>query len=86
MNYRPMPWSSKFEDLIPLPNGRKLITLKDAGTYITKLPKAEHDAPEWQAANGSAESWWPRTAPLTTRFFYPPKSSSTPGTIQIVRN
>jgi hypothetical protein len=21
-----------------------------AGNYITKLPKAEHDAPEWQAA------------------------------------
>ena len=26
------------------------MTLKDAGTYITKLPKAEHTAPEWQAA------------------------------------
>jgi hypothetical protein len=25
-------------------------TNKDAGTYITKLPKAEHSAPEWQAA------------------------------------
>jgi len=24
--------------------------LQDAGTYITKLPKAEHEAPEWQAA------------------------------------
>lgn len=35
---------------IPLPNGRKLATLKDAGNYITKLPKAEHDAPEWLAA------------------------------------
>jgi hypothetical protein len=23
--------------------------LKDAGNYITKLPKAEHDALEWQA-------------------------------------
>ncbi|WP_347710883.1 hypothetical protein [Bradyrhizobium sp. CB1650] len=31
-------------------NGRKLVTLKDAGEYITKLPKEEHDAPEWQAA------------------------------------
>jgi hypothetical protein len=28
----------------------KLATLKDAGTYITKLPKSEHMAPEWQAA------------------------------------
>jgi len=35
---------------IPLPDGRKFITLKDAGNYITKLSKAEHDAPEWQAA------------------------------------
>jgi hypothetical protein len=25
-------------------------TLQDAGTYITKLPKSEHTAPEWQAA------------------------------------
>lgn len=24
--------------------------LGDAGNYITKLPKAEHSAPEWQAA------------------------------------
>ena len=33
-----------------LPKGRQLITLKDAETYITKLPKAAHMAPEWQAA------------------------------------
>jgi hypothetical protein len=30
--------------------GRQLVTLEDAGSYITKLPKAEHEAPEWQAA------------------------------------
>jgi hypothetical protein len=34
----------------PLPRGRQLVTLEDAGRYITKLPKAEHDAQEWQAA------------------------------------
>jgi hypothetical protein len=33
-----------------LPRGRRLVALEDAGTYITKLPKAEHGAPEWQAA------------------------------------
>ncbi|MGB6395764.1 MAG: hypothetical protein WBF73_08765 [Bradyrhizobium sp.] len=33
-----------------MPCERKLVTLKDAGNYITKLPKAEHEAPEWQAA------------------------------------
>ena len=45
-----MPWSSLFEDPIPLPRGRSLVTLKDAADYITKLPKTEHSAPEWQAA------------------------------------
>jgi hypothetical protein len=29
---------------IQLPRGRQLVTLEDAGTYITKLPKAEHEA------------------------------------------
>ena len=45
-----MPWSTPFEDPIPLPDGRRLLTLRDAASYITKLPKAEHSAPEWQAA------------------------------------
>jgi hypothetical protein len=39
-----------FDDPIPLPRGRQLVTLQDAGDYITKLPKAKHDAAEWQAA------------------------------------
>ncbi len=43
-------WRRKFEDPIGLPDGRKLVTLHDAATYITELPKAEHDAPEWQTA------------------------------------
>jgi hypothetical protein len=30
--------------------GGQLVTLEDAGRYITKLPKAEHEAAEWQAA------------------------------------
>jgi len=35
---------------IPLPKGKKLVTLRDAAECITKLPKAEHDAEEWLAA------------------------------------
>jgi hypothetical protein len=31
-------------------DGKTLRTLRDAALYITKLPKAEHDADEWQAA------------------------------------
>jgi hypothetical protein len=45
-----MPWSTPFDDPIPLPRGRQLVTMEDAGNFITKLPKAEHAAPEWQAA------------------------------------
>jgi len=47
---KPAGWSRKFEEPISLPDGRRLVTLRDAGDYITKLPKAEHNAPEWQAA------------------------------------
>jgi hypothetical protein len=43
-------WQRRFDDPIPLPRGRQLVTLQDAGNYITKLPKPEHDTPEWQAA------------------------------------
>ena len=43
-------WKRRFDDPIPLPDGRQLVTLRDAGNYITKPPKAEHEAAEWQAA------------------------------------
>jgi hypothetical protein len=46
-------WSRAFEEPISLPDGRELVTLRDAATYITKLPEAEHTAPEWQAAMGA---------------------------------
>jgi hypothetical protein len=45
-----MSWDQTFFDPIELPNGRKLITLRDAATYVTKLPKAEQQAREWQTA------------------------------------
>jgi hypothetical protein len=43
-------WKQAFDDPIPLPSGRQLLTLQAAGNYITKLPKAEYMAPEWQTA------------------------------------
>jgi hypothetical protein len=45
-----MSWDQRFFDPIPLPGQKRLVTLRDAALYITKLPKAEHDAGEWQAA------------------------------------
>ena len=43
-------WSRAFDEPISLPRGRHLVTLKDAANYIQKLPKAEQDLEEWQAA------------------------------------
>jgi hypothetical protein len=43
-------WKRPFEDPIRLPRGRQLVTLEDAGNYITKLQQAEHEAQEWLAA------------------------------------
>jgi hypothetical protein len=42
-------WSRKFEDPIVLPDRRKLVTLRDAATYITALSKKDAALPEWQA-------------------------------------
>jgi hypothetical protein len=43
-------WSRPFDDPIELPRGRQLVTLQDAGNHIAKLPKAEHESEQWQAA------------------------------------
>ena len=41
-----MPWSTAFDDPIPLPDGTTLRTLRDAVKYLRKsVPKAEHDHP-----------------------------------------
>jgi hypothetical protein len=43
-------WEQLLFEPIELPDGRKLITLRDAGHYIQELPKATQDRPAWQAA------------------------------------
>jgi hypothetical protein len=43
-------WKRPFDDPIPLPRGRQLVTLQDAASYILKLPKAEQKLKEWQSA------------------------------------
>jgi hypothetical protein len=45
-----MGWKRSFDDPIVLPASRQLVTLEDAGNYITKLPKAEQELEEWHAA------------------------------------
>lgn len=45
-----MPWSTPFPSPIVLPAGGAIVTLRDAGAYIMKLPKAQHDSAPWQSA------------------------------------
>jgi hypothetical protein len=43
-------WSREFDEPIALPDGEKLVVLRDAANYITALPAKEATLPEWQAA------------------------------------
>jgi hypothetical protein len=43
-------WKRPFDDPIPLPRGRQLVTLEDAAKYIQRLSKAELQVAEWQTA------------------------------------
>lgn len=45
-----MTWSLEFEDEIKTPSGKTLRSLRDAATYIRKLPKADQNAAHWQLA------------------------------------
>ena len=39
-----------FDNPIPLPRGRRLVTLLDAGVYINELPRTDQQLDEWQTA------------------------------------
>ena len=43
-------WTREFDEPIPVPKGRQLVTLRDASDYVAELPEAEHMTAEWQAA------------------------------------
>ena len=45
-----MPWSTAFDDPIPLRGGRKLRTLQQAADYIMALPKEVQREERWQIA------------------------------------
>lgn len=45
-----MAWSRKFDEPIVLPDGRKLMTLRDAADYIIDLPTETASSPDWQLA------------------------------------
>jgi hypothetical protein len=43
-------WERPFDQPVPLPSGQPARTLRDAASYIRKLPKPERDTPEWRLA------------------------------------
>jgi hypothetical protein len=43
-------WRREFDDPIPLPGSGQLVTLEDAGNYITNLPEADQELEEWRVA------------------------------------
>jgi hypothetical protein len=43
-------WDRRFLNQSPCRKENRAVTLRDAANYITKLPKAEHEAPDWRAA------------------------------------
>ncbi len=45
-----MPWSTPFDDPIPLRNGRRLRTLQQAADYVMRLPEDEQREARWQVA------------------------------------
>jgi hypothetical protein len=45
-----MSWDKTFREPIALPDGTALVSLRDAGSYITALPATEYEAREWQTA------------------------------------
>ena len=65
-----MPWSTAFEDPIVLPDGRQLLTLKDAADYVTKLPKEQSDLRAVANGNRGADAVQPRRQPMLARMAF----------------
>ena len=51
-------WSRPFQDPIVLPDGRELLTLKNAANYIMKVPRAEQKHDKWQTAIQATDRAW----------------------------
>ncbi len=45
-----MSWDRPFPQPVPLPEGPPAQTLRDAASYIRKLPQSERDCQEWRLA------------------------------------
>jgi hypothetical protein len=48
-------WDRPFDQPVPMPSGPPARTLRDAAGYMRKLPKSEHDTPEWRLVVQTAD-------------------------------
>jgi hypothetical protein len=79
-----VPWDQQFFDPIPVQNRKPLVTLRDAATYITSLPKAEQQAAPWQlatemlllVAEHGGDTMMPRIAMMKALHRHEPRSQS----------
>jgi hypothetical protein len=62
-------WKRRFDEPIPLPRGRYLVTLEDAGNYITRLAKAGHEAKRMDAKGEGEMTKWTLKIPPVSRGF-----------------
>lgn len=47
---KPEGWDVPFDDAIPVPGGKLITTLREAGEYISALPKRTQQLPQWERA------------------------------------
>lgn len=67
-----MAWSDRFTTPIQLPTGDEMLTLRDAGAYISRLPNSQYKTDAWrvathlliEAAEGTAQTELARFAIL----------------------
>ena len=49
-------WGRQFDEPIELPDGRKLVVLRDAASYVTALPKKEADRARMAGGDRGADA------------------------------
>jgi hypothetical protein len=79
-------WDQRFFDPIELPDGKPLVTLRDAARCVLKLPKAERELPHWQTAveclilvgDHGGDTMFPHLAMLKALHRYETKAAPAP--------
>jgi hypothetical protein len=79
-------WDQRFFDPIELPDGRKLVTARDAAQYILELPNDESALPHWETAieclilvgDHGGDTMFPHIAMMQALHRHEPKAAPAP--------